>query len=71
MVCSAEAYQLLQMLPQRLDLKAEKSMETPLTEHVCSEDPVLLEGSSGCLLTHELVSMEGCFGSASVGGRGG
>ena len=43
MVCSAEAYQLLQMLPQRLDLEAEKDMETPLTEHACCVDPVLLE----------------------------
>ena len=43
MVCSIEAYQLLQMLPQRLALEVEKDMETPLTEHVCSVDPVLLE----------------------------
>ena len=37
MVCSAEASQLLQMLPHRLDLDAEKDIE-----HVCSEDPVRL-----------------------------
>ena len=42
MVCSMKAYQLLQMLPCRLDLETETDMEMPLTDHAWSVDPVLL-----------------------------
>ena len=44
-------------------------MEKPWAEHAYSEDLAAL--ASGCLLAPVPISIEGCFGSASIGGRGG
>ena len=52
-------------------MEATVHMEKPWAEHACSEVLAELVAQADAYWHLELVSIEACFGSASIGGRGG
>ena len=71
MVCMVEVSQRMLKLLHRPLLLLEEALGMPCVEPACSVGAGSVGGSNACLLALELVSIEGCFGSADNGGRGG
>ena len=71
MVCKVETSQLMLMLLHRPDLEVEKILEMPCNELACSAELALSVDPMHAYWHMSSSSIEGCFGSADNGGRGG
>ena len=71
MVCLVEASRQMLKLLHRPLLLLEEVFGNALCRTCLLGGACSVGGSNACLLAPELVSIEGCFGSADNGGRGG